>query len=375
MSLVFQFESILSKTKPTNTFLRDLVRLCGVPQPQNSTKQALISSLESFAVAPPFISPVIYNAAADVKSLNALYQGKASRHSIVSIDVGLKNFSLSRFSVSSNPETGLPEIPVLLQWFKLNLPHFVGRNECPKLDPQIYSTMIDKALMNLVLMQRPSDKILSPDIIIIERQRFRSNGGRTVQESVIKSNVVEFMLFSALQTLRMVQPSFNPLIVSSSPRTMSLYWEHYFLGKIGEKQMSRIDLKDTKAIRMLLVDEWLQSAFGSTISGTECGVSFQPPFIFSSKLTNEFHKLGSDGITKRFKRFRSISRRIYESMRLLNEINIPKYKLDLEDGGVKKGDDVTDSLLHGLVYLTFERNKELLRRNIRQGILSTNKIK
>ena len=61
-------------------------------------------------------------------------------------------------------------------------------------------------------------------------------------------------------------------------------------------------------------------------------------------------------------------------MKLLNEVNIPRYRLDLEDGGVKKGDDVTDSLLHGLVYLTFERNKELLRRNIRQGLLSVSDV-
>ena len=374
MSLVSKFDSILSKARPTNAFLKNLVRLCGVPQPQNSTKQALISSLKLFAVAPPSISPVVTKTAADVKNDYGSQRVKSNKHSIVSIDVGLKNFSLSRFSVGSTPDTGLPGVPSLLQWFKVNLPHYAGYNECPQLDPQIYSKMIDQALMDLVLMQNVSNNISNPDIIIIERQRFRSDGGRIVQESVIKSNIVEFMLFSALQTLHMVQPSFNPLIVSSSPRTMSLYWENYFLDRITEAERVGVDVKDTKALRMILVDDWLQCAFGSTISGKTKRDALYPPFVFSSELTKGFQMIGSDGISKRFKRFKSVSRRIYESMKLLNEVNIPRYRLDLEDGGVKKGDDVTDSLLHGLVYLTFERNKELLRRNIRQGLLSVSDV-
>ncbi|GME83119.1 unnamed protein product [Ambrosiozyma monospora] len=61
----------------------------------------------------------------------------------------------------------------------------------------------------------------------------------------------------------------------------------------------------------------------------------------------------------RFSKFRSPSRKVYELVNLLNGLNDGglRIELDDEDVALKKGDDMADSLLHGISYLMFHQNK------------------
>ncbi|VEU22915.1 DEKNAAC104138 [Brettanomyces naardenensis] len=268
--------------------------------------------------------------------------------SLVSIDVGLRNFSLSRFTI---PKPSQP--PILLQWCKLNLPNYSGIPESP-FNPQNYAQIVNKTLSDLVLLQSLRNPPPFPNVIVIERQRFRTNGARNVHESILKSNAIEYMLFASIETFRNIIPGFNPVLVSSSPQTMTAYWEDYYEANKSRYAVSD-DTPNSKLIRMLVVDEWLRGILGKDEGRSDT------PFRISDKLTEGFRSLGPEALENRLHRYRSVSRRIYECMSMLNEVNEDRFKVELDEEGTKKGDDVTDSLLHGLTYLKFEENKGNLR--------------
>lgn len=292
---------------PTNEALRAMLAKCGLPARAN--KLAMQYELQrALQRTSPFQVPK--------ESLD-----------MVSIDVGLKNFSLARMAVPSLTSSHTTK-PTLVQWGKLNLPVYC--NVPNEFNPHIFAEIIDKLVFDLIL--GPG----TPDIIVVERQRYRSQGGASVQEHVLKSNALEFMLFASLKTLQRVQ-GLQTGLYSSSPQTMANYWTDYY----GSKR--HIGDEDSKTIRMMLVDEWMQHLMGNT-------AALEPLF-----------KLNVDP-PKTIPAYRGLTRRVYESMSALNELNSPKYKVDIDDQN-KKGDDVTDSLLHGISFIEFERNKQRLRES------------
>lgn len=329
MSLSSKFDAFVRLNPQKNDILRHILHNCGIIQPARPTKQAMIDQIKSSILQPTIPGSPLLNESNTTKTL-------------VSIDVGLKNFSLSRFIVPVS--SGLPETPVLTQWFKLNLPYYC---HCEgTIDPIAYSEMIHKVFLELIL----GTSRQYPDILVIERQRFRTAGGSNIQESVLKSNLVEFMLYSAIRVYRDFNPDFQPQLISASPRLMAAYWEALYADKVkGAKT-------NPKKIRMTIVDGWFRSFFAGKGNG-------KVPFKLSDVLT-KYIDSSHPVIDKRLHRFSSDSRRIYESMRLLNDANTSRYNLDLEDGGVKKGDDVTDSLLHGITQIRFETNREMFRRKV-----------
>ncbi|QPG74427.1 hypothetical protein FOA43_001756 [Brettanomyces nanus] len=329
MSLLSRFDTILRHEKPSNSELKQIIKQCGVTMPVKTTKDSMVEEIRS----------QVFNV-----DENTIMKPP---YSLVSIDVGLKNFSLTRFAV---PVMGRPKV---IQWCKLNLSHYTGLPDS-QFNPIRYAQIVQKTLFDLVIGQ--SD---FPSVIVVERQRFRTNGGRNVHESILKSNAIEYMLFAAIETLRVLNKEFNTLLVSSSPHIMASHWEDYYANYVP----SVVD--DSKLVRMKVVDQWLRFFLldqkRSTIGS--------PPFEFSDIITRGYTRFGIEGVETRLHRFTSVSRRIYECMRLLNELNETKYSVDLDEGSVKKGDDVTDSLLHGLTYLEFESTKKKLRESIKQGHL------
>ena len=67
-----------------------------------------------------------------------------------------------------------------------------------------------------------------PDVILIERQRFRSGGAPAIQEWTVRVNMLESMLWACFETMRHERGSASgtsfPDVVPMGPRTIGSYW-------------------------------------------------------------------------------------------------------------------------------------------------------
>ncbi|KAG7865065.1 hypothetical protein KL918_004941 [Ogataea parapolymorpha] len=107
---------------------------------------------------------------------------------VLAIDVGLRNFSFSRFRLETLEEHGLPS---LMQWYKMDLHQYTGiENE--DFTPVNYSQIMGHVVRDLVYA---SDV---PDVVVVERQRFRTMGNKNVFEHILKSNILESILVATI---------------------------------------------------------------------------------------------------------------------------------------------------------------------------------
>jgi len=133
---------------------------------------------------------------------------------IMSIDMGIKNLAYCHVEVGyPSGDTMKPTIDII-KWDKLNLVPATKdlRQHIPKPDPinektadadeevDVYSLPVlsqtaYRFIQNTVLND-------SPDIILIERQRWRSASSPAIQQWTVRVNTLEAMLWAILETLR-----------------------------------------------------------------------------------------------------------------------------------------------------------------------------
>ncbi|OBA15959.1 uncharacterized protein OGAPODRAFT_94377 [Ogataea polymorpha] len=145
---------------------------------------------------------------------------------VLAIDVGLRNFSFSRFRLETLEERGRP---LLVQWYKMDLHQYTGiENE--EFTPVNYSQIMGHVVRDLVYA---SDV---PDVVVVERQRFRTMGNKNVFEHILKSNILESILVATI----LAKGSCH--VESQSPQKMASYWT---------------GSKDSKTERMVKVARWM----------------------------------------------------------------------------------------------------------------------
>ncbi|ANZ76183.1 BA75_02505T0 [Komagataella pastoris] len=307
----------ITKQKLTNSQLLSVCRNCGLPTGALNKAQ-LIENISMCLAKEPLFT-------------------KDRKYSIVSIDVGVKNFAFTRFQLQGGDVfKSRSSLPSILEWFKLDLEQFEGMKI---FSPLAYSKMAYYLVENLIFKISDAE-LFTPSVLLIERQRFRSNGGSSVLESVIKSNIIENMIISNVYTMGQMNNKYKTKIVSSSPASMVNFWTNYKMSD-GSTYLS-MNSKNSKNSRITLVDRW----FDALLKGAPA--SFILGDQLASRITNKELAL--------LARCKNPSRRIYLLMEMLNKPSI--------GSSVVKGDDLADSLLHGLSLLRFEQNKVKLRENL-----------
>ena len=140
---------------------------------------------------------------------------------VVSVDMGIRNlaFCLLEVGHSNKSLQGTPSTPTNVHvkvWRKIDLlqqclshtedRHVVTEDPDTKVQPKSDAAIASDAFTpcNLAkIAYSVTDHLLSykPDIILIERQRFRSGGASAIQEWTVRVNMLESMLWACLHTL------------------------------------------------------------------------------------------------------------------------------------------------------------------------------
>ncbi|GMG29945.1 unnamed protein product [Ambrosiozyma monospora] len=373
IQLTSSYDDLLKSLKSTT--LKHYLQQSGIPLPTPVNKVNLFSTLNQ-SLQELNVSPLLSHD-----------YGKRPLN-LLSVDVGVRNFSFCRFEISKlgfgsisqtkSKKKGKGQVSagstvVVTQWYKMNLHEFTGIKD-ESLNPLNYSKMVNKLIWNLIYPPSTSS-CKYPDIILVERQRFRSGSQNNVLETILKTNVLEHMLISSLETASLMRPElYHPQIISCSPQAMAWFWKHRYCELTGIDPDQLKTASDNKLVRLKIVQDWLNHLIlGQKELELEFGVSNTPMFQFSHGLQNRVidHFNASEKNVTRFNRFKSPSRRVYELVSLLNTLNDDGLRIELDDEetALKKGDDMADSLLHGVSYLMFHYNKVKIKDELDRQML------
>jgi cruciform cutting endonuclease 1 len=167
-------------------------------------------------------------------------QGKTR---ILSVDMGIRNLAYCVIDVPANRYATEEKLHVQ-SWKRLDLlekmrPEIVTPLLKPSLDhvadapdsvaQAVLKNSFTPSIMSKVALQVTQEFLAhKPDIVLIERQRFRSGGGSAIQEWTVRVNTLEAMLWACFETLKASQidpeSSTFPAVHEVAPKRVASFW-------------------------------------------------------------------------------------------------------------------------------------------------------
>jgi cruciform cutting endonuclease 1 len=301
--------------------LQHLAQKCGLPT--SGTKPILASSIyndiERFRSGSPFASFQKQNRTASEDGKNELR--------VCSIDMGLRNLAYSTLSFPLQLLSSETTTPRLSSWRRISVlgptSPLPTTKTAEKFNPEFAAKQAYTFLTNTVLKQRP-------DIVLIERQRFRSRGGSTVLEWTLRVNVFEAMLWSCLNTfshegLWTGIGGRKGLVEAVDPGRVSRFWN------IDEGKKGKIEV-----VGNLLHDEKIHLE-GHELEGMKSA--------FLEKVNGKRSRVGKHKVMGE------------QGMSILEE-TIADTKIEM-----KKIDDLADCLLQGWTWYQWQLNRRTLSQD------------
>jgi len=258
-------------------------------------------------------------------------------HDIISIDMGIRNLAYCRLTLPREFSSAKPNLPsrngtpIMSEWARISISRSASKPQKPNEDPPTKEAFdpatYSQHAYNLIthLLTTTPQKPHPPTQILIERQRFRSMGGSSVQEWTLRVNMFEAMLYAVLKTLS-EQGVWGGSVYAVAPAKVSRLW----LGD-GEGAGDGAGGRGTKSARTKtakvgLVEGWLEGEGGFELVG-------------------EAEVLGRAFLRKRRGGKRGGGK---EKGRVTK----------LADMG--KLDDLADCLLQGMAWIKWEQNRKLI---------------
>lgn len=187
---------------------------------------------------------------AAIGSYDAFYSRLAAKPlDIISVDVGIKNFSYCK---ASYPSLDLPKVQIV-QWNHLNLHDKFGALYTAKTsDP---TSLVNSTAYLAHLAVHVVDLVFNspkwvPSVVTIENQRTRSNGNSATLPNVLLNFTLENMLYAACAAR--ATPKFNPDVLPMNANKMVNFWIARFTAK-----GPRLSGAQSKALRTQLLYGWL----------------------------------------------------------------------------------------------------------------------
>ncbi|CAO2658809.1 Nn.00g065320.m01.CDS01 [Neocucurbitaria sp. VM-36] len=313
---------------------------------------------------------------------------------IVSIDMGIKNLAYCDVEVDYPSKDSLNATMEVIRWEKIDLVKTTRdfRNHLPSpksikkgtadededVDPYSLSVLSNTAysLVRKTILES------GPDIILIEKQRWRSGGGSAVQQWTVRVNTLEGMLWAVLKTLRSEwKVMLSRLREGVGKRDYEVFGVdpkrvgHYWLGQNsrllaakeagtvesmsdaggqsteeGDKAATKKDMSRSKAekkAKIAILRSWLSSNPPSTISSTP---ESTPTITFKIGQSAEPIRQALCSPSKPTRRKRSS----------ISSSKDAEESIDVEavgDTELKKLDDITDCFLQAAAWVSWESNR------------------
>ncbi|KAK4455774.1 mitochondrial cruciform cutting endonuclease 1 [Podospora aff. communis PSN243] len=291
---------------------------------------------------------------------------------ILSIDLGLRNFAFSLFTIPptspliNNPKPKpkakqkpkAPPFIALHTWRHIDLvstltsnPTSLPTTEPPSKQPTFTPSTLAPLTTTLIL----TDLLpLKPTHILIERQRFRSASQATVLEWTLRVNTLESMLYASLTTIKALNPAlWDGELIAVPPKRVVRYLEgqgllegEQALGVLREVEgegapiKAKVTAREQKKRKIKLLEGLLEQG-RVEIGSEEAGAMVE---VFMEKHGRDGKK-GEKGVDwKAGRRGRK-----------------KKCECEGEDVLTKK-DDLSDCLLQGMAWLQWQRNLADLQR-------------
>lgn len=259
--------------------------------------------------------------------------GQPKRHTIISIDMGIRNLAYCRLVLpSSQLSSSNSAVPIVKDWARIA----ISKKSLPlegdfpeskiikeAFDPPTYSQHAYSLIANTLLPLKPTQ-------ILIERQRFRSMGGSSVQEWTLRVNMFEAMLYAVLKTLS-ERGLWSGAVHPVAPGKVVKYWAPGTEDReAGEGKGAKKSAK-MKTQKVELVERWLKNGgvFGLEGQAKELGEAYLKK-----------RKGGKMVVIKQEKRPSEEER-----------VPVP--------AEIGKLDDLADCLLQGMAWIRWEENRIL----------------
>ncbi|MCJ1412521.1 hypothetical protein MMC19_006616 [Ptychographa xylographoides] len=276
---------------------------------------------------------------------------------ILSIDMGIRNLAYCQIALPvKRPSSRIirsPKkvaLPIVEAWDRIAITsrradtNTVEAIKKEAFDPITFAPLAFSLIKSLVLNATPTP----PEIVLIERQRFRSMGGSNVQEWTLRVNMFEAMLYAVLETLQ-VQGLWTGRVEAMEPQRIMKFW-------ISDEQIKRT------------IEEVAEKQGG----GKDAVTASSPAVKGRKKSTKS--KQGKDNKIQLVKQWLlqgnivQLGHQPMEMERLylmtLQDTRNKKSQQTALDGAhrLHKLDDLADCLLQGMAWVKWEENKRLIAK-------------
>ncbi|KAK6199499.1 cruciform cutting endonuclease [Scheffersomyces amazonensis] len=232
--MIKKYADILSSYKVST--LHQIGLISGLPI-VNSTKQGRIESL--------------------VNGLNLQSRVPQQNINILSIDVGIKNFSYCQVN---GLRLNIDSPSVVSKWAKIDLNEEYGSHYEPIIS--LSSPLDSKRYINYFTQKLANDLVQKsniPDIIVMETQRTRSNNNSITLPNVLLNYTFENILYSNLYNKLPTVP-----IIPMASTSMINFWFNRFVTKQSLKKFST-----SKKSRLSIFFNWMEKKSLFTLPGWE----------------------------------------------------------------------------------------------------------
>ncbi|OBA20661.1 Ydc2-catalyt-domain-containing protein [Metschnikowia bicuspidata var. bicuspidata NRRL YB-4993] len=167
---------------------------------------------------------------------------------VLSVDVGLKNFSYSKVSYQQNT-ADIKEWAVVNLHSKYGTPEYI--DEGSLVDLKAYMAKLAVSVVDNVLIS----SLWVPKIITIENQRTRSNSSKATLPNVLLNFTFEHMLYAAFVARQTTNPAYESLVVMPmNANKMVSFWLSRYIAKGCPYSPSR-----SKTYRKNMLYGWLKA--------------------------------------------------------------------------------------------------------------------